>query len=1520
MANKVVFTIEGNSTKAVAALNRVASNFGKLDRSASKLNQSSQKTASQFAKAFMSLEKRVASLEGKLGRANAKLEKSRAETQKLKEQMKGLGQSSNQAAAGLNNAANAAAKLSTAGAGAGGGNRWASMNAGLGSFMTGIGKATAATGSLYTGMGRFLSFASKGLSKFRDAWMGGIDAIRLTAQSISNLGRTMMLFVTLPLAAFFGNAFKAAVDFDDAMVRVGKTTGLFGKDLQSVNEGIRELAINTSTSHVELATMAEQIGQLGVSSPKSIVELTDLFNKLAITTDISADTVAEKMGKISNAFSRNLNKSTVEAYKFANVLNELENQTAASADEILTATFKFAQVAAQLNLTEAAAAALGATLVSVGMSDEEAGTALKNMGIYLVKNAEKVSQAMRNNEEYNTTQKVMNALNEDALQVFIDLAKAAKDSPDNAQALQTVMEIGNMRGGRAIMALANGVDQLEKNLAIANNEWSRGTSLIIEYERAMLSTKNQMGVLKNNVNDVGITIGDALLPAINKIIQILVPALRMFGAWFKKLQPNIQMMYIGIALAVVAAGPLLMLFGQLVHAVSLLGMAFGQLIKTFMFAFNIGGKIFMLFGNAIKVVGTRIIPWVAKAITGGLVPALTSLPGIFGRIAVAIMGAFGGLVSFLTSTPVLIIGAVVGAVVIVLKILSKMGVDVAGFFTRLANKAAAWGQRLTQTYANGLARGVAAIVRVIVFIANLIARFFEAHSPPEAGPLKTIDKWGKGLMETYLKGFLLADFDMLNQVGSIIERILTMGVKDDAMGGALKKVAKARVYIAQLISTFNKTGKIAKDVLANITDGLGDMGKHVGKLIVLWLKYNKIQERLKQLEEDKKGILHMYDAEIEAIAATNMSMDSKISAIRAAQRLRDDGLRANEAEKTALEEQSDELKAQLDWQQKFVDTLLDQEDLFNRIAEAVESAAGSMEEMVDALGGAGGEDPLGDVEDSIQKAQEEFVKLEARIRSGGELFNSFLRGFNGEANPSAFYAGVSEEDAGLYNQLYQVGQRLGEVKDKILELKDRIVETFTAFVDWIERTKTKFEETKETIKTWWQSFKDGAEDAKESTGSFFADLEKSYGEFMAKKTLQLFDKLGIDPVVFGQLVTDIVKNMKDIAKAMLAEGGKLAASLWEGFKEAVKTEWGDLVALFEEAAGTETWAMISEGFAYAIETAFGEGSWINSAIESAKDWLQGLEDGFFEGIGTAIEDILLQIDLLLLSIKQQLGISSPSTIAHQMGIDLVQGLINGFVAKVAEFIALIPTYAGQIWTAFYTWWESARAGITAKWAEIIADITTHITNIGVALVGFYETVKTMAVALWTKFIEGLDQKWAEIITGITDWIVGEGGVVETIVAHAEDLWQAGQDLIQGLWNGLQAKWEEVKAWFTTLANAMPAWLKKLLGIKSPSKVMMEIGGQIVEGLMVGLRDNTVALKDTVGVSLAAPVMSVMGQVGGLAAVGVSGNGNAAPISLTVQVNHPVVREDADIDRITKKVSDQLMRNIERMRRNGGHTI
>jgi TP901 family phage tail tape measure protein len=353
-----------------------------------------------------------------------------------------------------------------------------------------------------------------------------VDGFRLMAQGIMSAGRALTFFVSIPLALFFRAGATAIIDFDDQLVKVGKTTGLTGQALENVELALRDIARRAPTAHQELGVMAEQAGQLGISSEKNLPVFVEWMEILATSTNIAGDEVVSTMGKIAASFKWNINESVDDIIRLSNTMNILENTTAATAGEIADALFRFAPIAEQLKIHAADAAALSAMLISAGVSAESTGTRLGTMYVKLTQNADKFAEMAKNTKMYATEQDVLNAINKDAVQVLFDLIQMMGEESNRAEALAAAFDLVNIRGGRALGNLIGSEKQLRDILKRAREEWGEAASLVMEYNRALESAKSHLQILRNNLTEVGVELGNTLLPALNELIELLIPALR----------------------------------------------------------------------------------------------------------------------------------------------------------------------------------------------------------------------------------------------------------------------------------------------------------------------------------------------------------------------------------------------------------------------------------------------------------------------------------------------------------------------------------------------------------------------------------------------------------------------------------------------------------------------------------------------------------------------------------------------------------------------------------------------------------------------------------------------------------------------------------------------------------------------------------------------------------------------------------------------------------------------------------
>jgi ElaB/YqjD/DUF883 family membrane-anchored ribosome-binding protein len=98
-------------------------------------------------------------------------------------------------------------------------------------------------------------------------------------------------------------------------------------------------------------------------------------------------------------------------------------------------------------------------------------------------------------------------------------------------AIGTLDELGltDQRLRRAFLSLAGAGDLLTETLTLSENAWQENTALTEEAEKRYRTTEAQLQLLKNQLRDVGITIGDALLPFINDLIQQARPLIEELG-------------------------------------------------------------------------------------------------------------------------------------------------------------------------------------------------------------------------------------------------------------------------------------------------------------------------------------------------------------------------------------------------------------------------------------------------------------------------------------------------------------------------------------------------------------------------------------------------------------------------------------------------------------------------------------------------------------------------------------------------------------------------------------------------------------------------------------------------------------------------------------------------------------------------------------------------------------------------------------------------------------------------------
>lgn len=235
-------------------------------------------------------------------------------------------------------------------------------------------------------------------------------------------------------------------------------------------------------------------------------------------------------------------------------------------------------------------------------------------------------------------------------------------------------------------------------------------------------------------------------------------------------------------------------------------------------------------------------------------------------------------------------------------------------------------------------------------------------------------------------------------------------------------------------------------------------------------------------------------------------------------------------------------------------------------------------------------------------------------------------------------------------------------------------------------------------------------------------------------------------------------------------------------------------------------------------------------------------DGFIDGlksIGKAIKDFGMSI---INGVKSVLGISSPSTVFKQIGVWVVKGLISGIqsmmggikstasrlVTGLLRSVSTLPKRLMNLGRTAVSRLGNAFSSGIGLLKGIAGKISNAVTNGLKALPG-------LVIALGNRVINGL----TKAISGGVSLVKNAAGKIKPVILGAFSgaatwLKNIGSDIIHGLGAGLDAAREWLKGKIEDLSGWIPGWIKKKLGISSPSKVMAELAKWIPAGIAQGI--------------------------------------------------------------------------------------
>lgn len=327
---------------------------------------------------------------------------------------------------------------------------------------------------------------------------------------------------------------KASVEYESAVAGVAKTTDLTAEELQEMEQAIKDLSTSMPATATEIAGVVESAGQLGIAK-QDLLDFAEVMINLGVSTNLSAEEAASSLAKFANV----VNMSEKDYGRLGSTIVDLGNNFATTEADIVAMATRLASSGAVIGLSEAEIMAVAAALSSVGIEAEAGGSSVSKLFKKFETMVKTGSPALQRFAAVAgmSAKDFSKAWGENAVQalaLFLDGLGEIDKSGGSAVAVLEDLEISDVRMSNAVLALAKSNGVLNKALQTANTAWEENTALAKEAATRYETTESKLQMLENAANNVKISIGDQLTPAVRDMVDVGTDALQWLDGFIQK--------------------------------------------------------------------------------------------------------------------------------------------------------------------------------------------------------------------------------------------------------------------------------------------------------------------------------------------------------------------------------------------------------------------------------------------------------------------------------------------------------------------------------------------------------------------------------------------------------------------------------------------------------------------------------------------------------------------------------------------------------------------------------------------------------------------------------------------------------------------------------------------------------------------------------------------------------------------------------------------------------------------------
>ena len=297
--------------------------------------------------------------------------------------------------------------------------------------------------------------------------------------------------VAFPIAAF--------KEYEDALIGVGKVTGVQGVQLERLGQSMQALGTSiASIKTTQLLSITESAARLGIRGSANLRKFTAAVAGLQATTNITGEESTERLARLLNLTATD----TQDIDRVSSALVALGNEFEVTETDVVDFTTKLTSGILTFRPTIQEVLALGTAFTAIGAQPESASTAITKV-------FQGINNSIRNSSESLdvlsettglTVDELRSKLGNDLFGVFVKFVEGLSEvdaaGGDVNRVLNNFVDY-SVRVSKAIGPLAANVDVLRAALQVSNTSFEENVALYDEQAARLTTLTSKLEQLKN---------------------------------------------------------------------------------------------------------------------------------------------------------------------------------------------------------------------------------------------------------------------------------------------------------------------------------------------------------------------------------------------------------------------------------------------------------------------------------------------------------------------------------------------------------------------------------------------------------------------------------------------------------------------------------------------------------------------------------------------------------------------------------------------------------------------------------------------------------------------------------------------------------------------------------------------------------------------------------------------------------------------------------------------------------------